>query len=38
MDVNYDAEDPKGEWEDLPANLQADEAFVHALRDLPHLK
>ncbi len=37
MDVNYDPDDGNGEWEDLPANLQADEAFVHALRDIPLL-
>lgn len=34
IDVNYDPDD-QGEWEDmLPPNLQEDEAFVHALRDL----
>ena len=37
IDVNYDMDQKDGEWEDmtlLPPNLQADEAFVHTLRDI----
>ncbi|KAI0085003.1 hypothetical protein BDY19DRAFT_997244 [Irpex rosettiformis] len=40
IDVNFDLNKKKADWEDmqpenmLPPNLQADEAFIHALRDI----
>ncbi len=37
IDVDYDYKN-ENDWEDLPPNLQADDAFVHALRDIPLVK